>query len=301
MVLLVLSIIGIGLAAWLLRRSAFGDSQPGDSPNAGAFNFPPSWQTMFARTLGWTAATLPFLALVFVLARTATGPEGSLAVWRTTWITAREEFFFTTGIGLLTALFASVIGLGLGSALAAMKPSWLLRVLVAAPIVIPGPLYGISMQILLRRPPDSLPFGIDNVLADLSRTTGPLILAWCVQFAPIMALMSERLLRAVPNEEREAALLDGASLPARWKALYWPAVWPGVAAGALVVFALTLGEEGAAVLLLPPGPTTLGVRLLTLMHYAPTGQVSALCLLMMAPGVLAFVLAAGFVFLRQRL
>jgi ABC-type Fe3+ transport system permease subunit len=121
-----------------------------------------------------------------------------------------------------------------------------------------------------------------------------------VQFAPIMALISERLLRAVPHEEREAAVLDGASLIARWKARYWPAVWPGVAAGALVVFALTLGEEGAAVLLLPPGPTTLGVRLLTLMHYAPTGQVSALCLLMMVPGVLAFLLAAGFVYLRQR-
>jgi iron(III) transport system permease protein len=97
----------------------------------------------------------------------------------------------------------------------------------------------------------------------------------------------------VPVAEREAAILDGAGLVARWRAVFMPAIWPGVAAGTLIVFALILGEEGIAVLLLPPGPTTLGVRLQTLMHYAPTGQVSALCLLMIIPGVIAYAAAIG--------
>src|SRR5690606_12073297 len=128
----------------------------------------------------------------------------------------------------------------------------------ACPLLIPGPVYGIAILILLRRPPGSIPFGVDELLAELSRTTAPLVFVWCLRFCAVVTLTSEFLLRSVAIEEREAATLDGAGLLTRWRVLFLPAVWPGLVAGALIVFALTLGEEGSAVLLLPPGPTTLG-------------------------------------------
>jgi iron(III) transport system permease protein len=61
---------------------------------------------------------------------------------------------------------------------------------------------------------------------------------------------------------------------------------PAVLAGGVAVAALSLGEVGATILLIPPGTSTLSVRLFTLMHYAPTGQVSAVCLLLALPALL---------------
>lgn len=242
----------------------------------------------FLRICGWIAAAGPAVTMIAALWLTATGPHGRWPVWQATWKTAHDELVFTTLLG--TALLPAVAGAGiaLGCALAVRKQQGPWRALIVLPLVLPGPLFGVAVQVLLRRPPGSLPFGLDDGLAALSQTHLPLLLVWAMRYAPVVALLVERAVRAIPAEQTDAARAEGAGAFAVFRTVQLPAIRHAALGGSLVAFALSLGEVGAAVLLLPPGTTTLGVRLLTLMHYAPTGQVSALCLFVLAPGLAAW-------------
>jgi iron(III) transport system permease protein len=281
-----------GLAGWLATRTGLGGTDT-EAEDPTPIRLPATVGTRVVQGAGWVLGVLPVAAAVFVLVRTATGPGGPAAVWRVVWNTARDEFFFTLGLGGLLAVLATATGGLMGWALAAVRRPARWRVVVLVPLVLPAPVLAVGMQVLLRRPPGSLPLGLDDALAALSQTHVPLLSVWLLRFAPVVALLVERALRRVGPETLAAASLEGAGawVTARW--LLLPACWPALAGGALAAFAFTLGEVGAAVLLLPPGTTTLGVRLLTLMHFAPTGQVSALCLLLLVPGALAYAACVG--------
>ncbi len=280
---------------WPLLKRAAGSFDEDDPDDGHAF--PPSAPIRVLRVAGWSLGTLPPLFATAVLFFTAGGPQGRLAVWSATWSTASDEFLFTLLLGGVLALLAGVLGTLLGVALSRARTPGPWRLACALPLVLPGPLFGVALQIMLRRPPGSLPMNFDDALAALSQTHVPLLLVWTIRYAPIVAFLAERALRGVPTVLVDSARSEGAGPFALFARIQWPWVWPAIVAGMLAAFALSLGEVGAAVLLLPPGVTTLGVRLLTLMHYAPTGQVSALCLLVLLPGTIA---AAGGALLLRR-
>ncbi|MDK2971609.1 MAG: iron(III) transport system permease protein [Candidatus Sumerlaeota bacterium] len=281
-----------GGAGWLALRAgateeagAEGDARP----------LPPSAGTRCLTVLGVVLGAGPGVLALGVLFWTATGPEGPGAVWRVVWGTAADEFGLTLLLGAVLALAAGVLGTLAGWGLASTRRPWPGRVALLLALVTPAPLLAVGTQVLLRLPPGSLPLGLDDALAALGQTHAPLLFVWLLRFGPIVALLVERSLRLLPEDAASAAALEGAGPVAFWRGIAWPQCRPAIAAGMLAAFALSLGEVGAAVLLLPPGTTTLGVRLLTLMHYAPTGQVSALCLLLLAPGVAAYAATAGLV------
>ena len=65
---------------------------------------------------------------------------------------------------------------------------------------------------------------------------------------------------------------------------------PAIAGGA-VVWALSWGEAGSAILLVPPSTTPLSVRILTLLHFAPTTTMASLALIGIAAGLLGLAVA----------
>ena len=276
---------GFALAALVLHAFGLTGLDPGE-PHSQEPRRLPGLPTLKAS--GWALGTLPIAGIVAVLIATATGPKGPAAVWRETFATAHQELVFTLGLGVALAVLTGIAGSLLGAALWACRRPLGWRLLVAVPLIMPGPVLGIGTSILLHRPPGSLPLRLDDALAALGGTAVPLLAIWTLRYAPIVALIVEGLLRGMPDSWTEHAKLEGAGFKDWWTAVALPTCWPGVAGGMLAALALSLGEVGAAVLLLPPGPTTLGVRLATLMHYAPTGQVSALSLLNLLPGLLAY-------------
>ena len=52
----------------------------------------------------------------------------------------------------------------------------------------------------------------------------------------------------------------------------------GIVTSALIVFALSLGELGGTLLVIPPGRETLTIRLFNYLHYGGTEEVAGLCL-----------------------
>ncbi len=276
----------------------FGATRHSDdvTEEAGVHKFRPvphSAGIVLIRIVGWFLAVAPTLALLGILVYTAIGPDGFWETIKVTWGSAHSEFVYTILLSTATAVTCLIVGSALGGVLSQLQRPTFLRLVLLCGFIFPGPIVGVAMKVILLPPVGLLPGPIDQALVWADGTPIPLIFAWVLRFAPLVAILIEYQLRSVAPELRDAASIEGGWLSAlRTWAL--PAILPALLAAGVGVFALTLGEGGAAILLIPPGTTTLSVRLLTLMHYAPTSQVSALCLFMATPALVAVPFVLGF-------
>lgn len=88
-----------------------------------------------------------------------------------------------------------------------------------------------------------------------------------------------------------ALLRSARSLGARtasvWRHVYWPAIRPGVFAGAIFAFAVSFDEVVIALFLQSPNATTLPVRMLTSIQYDLTPKIAATATLLLAFALLA--------------
>ena len=118
-------------------------------------------------------------------------------------------------------------------------------------------------------------------------------LAWMGRWTPLAMVLLSMGFRQIPREWYEAHAIEGGGRISRWLWIEAPMLArPALAAGG-IIGCLLLGEAGAAILLLPPGLSTASVRLLTLMHYAPTPSVCAMALMNAAAGFLLLAPAAA--------
>jgi len=236
---------------------------------------------------GWLLALLPIVGIFGVIAWTMQGTEGRIATLLRTFSLASEELRFGFGLSLMASVLCVIGGGLLGVALARLDRPRTWRAALFLLFLLPGPLWGVGMSTILRAPAEAgAPEWILQILDEVADSSWPLLIAWTLRFAPLAALLVERAVRRIPQDWRDAAQLEGASTIDRARAYGFGAVAASLAVAGLICFALTLGDPGAAVLLLPPGETTIAVRLMTLMHYAPQREVSSLCLLGALPPAL---------------
>ncbi len=85
----------------------------------------------------------------------------------------------------------------------------------------------------------------------------------------------------------------GAGAVAVGRHVYWPAIWPGVAAGAVLGFAVSFDEVVVALFLQGTGSVTLPVRMFTAVQYELTPKIAAASSLFLAVGVIALLLQAA--------
>jgi iron(III) transport system permease protein len=78
----------------------------------------------------------------------------------------------------------------------------------------------------------------------------------------------------------ESASVFQPSFLRRMAVIYFPLVAPGLAAGIGLVAALTMGELCATLLVIPPGQSTLVLRIYNYLHYGATDTVARLCLVL---------------------
>lgn len=155
-------------------------------------------------------------------------------------------------LSLLTASIATVVSLLLGVPLAAVLarasdwpavPRRLLRAVVTVPLVLPPVVGGVALLLLLGRRGllgQFLPFGIPY-------TTAAVVIAQVFVSMPFLVFAVEGALRGVDRRYELAAATLGASRFTVFRRVTVPLVAPGVAAGALLCFARSLGEFGATI------------------------------------------------------
>jgi len=147
------------------------------------------------------------------------------------------------------------------------RGSSMLWLATLAPLALPAPLIGIGLVSLWNRPAGAAVYG----------SAAMPVLAALARFAPLAALLGAAFIRRLDPALEEAARVFSPRLPALAR-VSLPLLRPGLLAAGGVVFALTLGEIGATLIVIPPGMQTLSIRIYNYLHYGATETVSALCL-----------------------
>lgn len=199
------------------------------------------------------------------------------------WIDARAE----VGVSLRTAWLNMLISLPLGAIVAQVllskgRFSWIPWLLVLAPLAIPAALIGIGLvpfsQVLRIDPLNRLP----SVLACMARGVPFAILIFVAQF-----------------RRNDPLLIDAVRVlqASAYRRLVWvrlPLVAAGSLAAAGLIFALSLGEFAATLLVIPPGQSTVSLRLYNYLHYGAGEVVAGLSLLMVVLVLASMLLAIAF-------
>lgn len=179
--------------------------------------------------------------------------------------------FFEIGYGILVSTLAAVISFIPAIFFAGMfygskKGYWVLG-LAAMPFLIPGPVLGLSLIKLWNSP----------LLSGVYRS--PLM--------PVVALVAKNTFIQAIILSVALASLDRAYLENI--RVHWPGTVKAVKcvanligkkclAGMLIVFALSMGEFGVTLLIIPPGYQTLTIKIYNYLHYGASDVVAVLCL-----------------------
>ncbi|GGF54331.1 molybdate ABC transporter permease [Marmoricola endophyticus] len=150
---------------------------------------------------------------------------------------------------LLSTLLCVVLGLPLAWVLARLEfpGRRLLRGLVTVPLVLPPVVGGVALLSALGRN-GLLGRPLDDVLGvTLPYTTAAVVVAHTFVSMPFFVISAEGALRAVPSRMETASATLGAGPWLTFRRVSLPLALPGVAAGAVLSFARSLGEFGATI------------------------------------------------------
>jgi len=202
----------------------------------------------------------------------------------TTVQSARAEIVSSTWISLATALLCLPLALPIARALLdrgfTAKAGWFLTL---APLSLPAPLVGIGLIAIWNHPFLTSIYGkpVMPVLATLAR------------FTPFAVVVLLAQLRRVDPALIAAARVFQKNPLQGWLQVHLPLLAPGLLAAASLTFVLSIGELGATLLVVPPGQSTVTIRIYNFLHYGATDTVAGLCLLVTFATLVFGLLAAA--------
>jgi len=182
-----------------------------------------------------------------------------------------EEMLVAAGNSLLIALVASVVATAFGT-MAGVAMSryrlWLLPVLVLTPIAIPEILMGVSLLIFFVL----LNFTLGLVSVMLAH------IAFCIGF---VAIVVRSRLAGMDESLTEAARDCGATPFEAFRYVTLPLIMPGVIAGALMAFTLSIDDFVITFFTAGAGTVTLPLQIYSMIKIAVTPEVNAVSTLLM--------------------
>ena len=170
-------------------------------------------------------------------------------------------------IGLTASAVATVLGTMAGMAMYRYRPR-LLSILVLAPIAIPEILMGVSLLIF---------FVLLNLTLGLVSVALAHI-AFCIGF---VAIVVRARLAGMDESLTEAARDCGASPLAAFRYVTLPLIMPGVIAGALMAFTLSIDDFVITFFTAGAGTVTLPLQIYSMIKIAVTPEVNAVSTLLM--------------------
>lgn len=272
--LLFITFIAIFISQYPLKKAALSLSR-----QTRTWLNPPVWPAYFAVVQMFACS---IILLVFVVPLiTLFLDVGSAAKMLDSILAAKEEItysFWIAGMSAAVSLIPAV--LVAFKMTGSKKVSLFLWIAVFVPVVVPPPLVGIGLISIWNR---SLPY-------DIYGSSFMPVLAALARFFPLAVLIMVAQIRRINPLLFEAAELLPVSRLSRWARIKIPLIAPGLITGFCLVFALTIGELGATIIVAPPGQTTLAIHIFNMLHYGAGDAVAGLSLFL----VLIILLAVAF-------
>jgi len=208
------------------------------------------WGWRSARTIVVGTAVAAFVLfcivpLAYMVAVWLVEPSGETSAYRALLLDSRQRGLLlnTAFLGIGTALAASLVGVPLGVALArvALPFKASLRILLAAPALLPSYIIGLAWLSVSQ--------------ASWMHSLPAAVLVLTVVFYPLSMLITEAAVRGIEPRLEEAASLT--AVPGRVLfRITLPLVLPSILAAALVIFVLAISDFGVPALLRVPVFTT---------------------------------------------
>jgi spermidine/putrescine transport system permease protein len=170
-------------------------------------------------------------------------------------------------IGVVTSLFSTIFGTLAGVAMYKYKLR-LLPVLVLTPIAIPEILMGVSLLMF---------FVMLNMTLGLFSVTLAHI-AFCIGF---VAIVVRSRLQGMDESLIEAARDLGATPMQAFRLITMPLIMPGIIAGALMAFTLSIDDFVITFFTAGAGASTLPLQIYSMIRIAVTPEVNAISTLLM--------------------
>jgi len=195
---------------------------------------------------------------------------------------ANEEMLAAAGNSLLIALVASLVATVLGTMAGVAMYRYRLRVLpllVLAPIAIPEILMGVALLIFFVL----LNFTLGLVSVALAH------IAFCIGF---VAIVVRSRLAGMDESLTEAARDCGATPLEAFRYVTLPLIMPGVIAGALMAFTLSIDDFVITFFTAGAGTVTLPLQIYSMIKIAVTPEVNAVSTLLMLLTLVLIVVAS---------
>ncbi|MEC7233104.1 MAG: hypothetical protein VXW31_09200, partial [Planctomycetota bacterium] len=192
---------------------------------------------------------------------------------------SRESLASSLLIALLTASICLPLALVLGHAVRRSRRGALLQVASLLPLVVPATLFGIGTIVLWNR----------EFSARFYDSQGLVVLLFVGRFLGIGVLIVSGAIASYSVRLEESARLAGAGPIGRLFMVVAPGIWPTLVGTWIAIFALSIRELDAAVLV-PAANDTAMFRVFNAVHFGRDDFVSALALLVifsiLLPGAL---------------
>ena len=110
---------------------------------------------------------------------------------------------------------------------------------------------------------------------------------------PVATLVLWPALASIPQSLLDSAATAGAGSLSRLLLIVLPSRWYALLAAWMLAFAVAAGELAATILVIPPGPTTISIRIFSLSHYGVEDRLASICLVIMGVVAVTTVVAAA--------
>jgi iron(III) transport system permease protein len=188
---------------------------------------------------------------------------------------AQEAIVYSLKVAAVAALVTLPLAFPAAKTLAQVDRRWLWA-LVLLPVTLPAALVGVTLIPLTR---------IDGAVP--MPASFPTAAVHVVRYLPFAVIVLASQFRRSDPGLFDAAMVFQARAWRRWALISLPLRFPGLLAASGLVFALSLGELGAALMVVPPGESTLTMRIYNYLHYGASSTVSGLSLVLTAAVALA--------------
>jgi iron(III) transport system permease protein len=228
-------------------------------------------------------AGVPLGNLIYKAGMKLSFAEGQRALFWSPWQFARiaglSPWKFRGEIGwtLLVGGITSTIALAAAAPLAwwTRRGGWRAvpaAVPVALGTVVPGPLIGLGVIWLLDRETPAVCIWLYD------RSIFAPVLAILIRILPVIMLMCWYIFRSISDDVLDHAACEGAGCWTQFGLIAVPMRWAGLTAAWLAGFAIASGDLACSILVVPPGVTTVSIRVFGLIHAGVDDQVAGLCL-----------------------
>src|SRR2546427_1848871 len=248
----------------------------------------PSWFNVGSLALGLAFLYLPIVILViysFNASRLVTVWGGWSMRWYAELINDRamlESAWVTLRIAVLSASAATVLGTLAAIALVRFgrfRGRVLFSGMIYAPLVMPEVITGLSLLLLF-------------VAVDIDRGFWTITIAHTTLTLCFVAVVVQSRLVTFDMSLEEAAMDLGCPPLRTFLTVTLPLIWPAVASGWMLAFALSLDDLVIASFVTGPGATTLPIRIYSEVRLGVKPEINAVCTILIALVATAIVAAS---------